>query len=105
MADNSQKAPPPSSSNATGAALEFLHDVSMSVSVEFARSKASVRKVLALAKGSILELEKMAGEPLDIRVNGKLVARGEAVIVNDRFGIRVTEIVSPEDFEAPTSEA
>jgi flagellar motor switch protein FliN/FliY len=80
-------------------ALQFLHDVTMSVSVEFARSKISVRRVLSLGKSSIIELEKMAGEPLDIRVNGKLVARGEAVIVNDRFGIRVTEIISPEDFE------
>lgn len=80
-------------------ALQFLHDVTMSVSVEFARSKISVKRVLSLGKSSIIELEKMAGEPLDIRVNGKLVARGEAVIVNDRFGIRVTEIISPEDFE------
>lgn len=95
MADNSFK----SSDGTSQAGLEFLHDVAMSVSVEFARSKLTVRKVLGLGKNSIIELEKMAGEPLEIRVNGKLVARGEAVIVNDRFGIRVTEIISPEDFE------
>jgi flagellar motor switch protein FliN/FliY len=50
-----------------------------------------------LKAGGVLELNKMAGEPLDIRLNGRLIARGEAVIVNDRFGVRVTEIVSPED--------
>ena len=80
------------------AGLPFLSDVSMSVSVEFARSKVTVKRVLALNKGSVIELDNMAGEPLDIRVNGKLVARGEAVIVNDRFGIRVTEIISPEEY-------
>lgn len=77
--------------------LDFLHDVGMRVAVEFGRSKTSIRKLLAYQKGSVIELEKMSGEPLDVRLNGKLVARGEAVIVNDRFGVRVTEIVSPED--------
>ena len=100
MADN----PSNSGDGSKPGSLEFLHDVAMSVSVEFARSKLTVRKVLSLGKGSILELEKMAGEPLDIRVNGKLVARGEAVIVNDRFGIRVTEIISPEDFQESSVE-
>ncbi|MBX7144451.1 MAG: flagellar motor switch protein FliN [Oligoflexia bacterium] len=80
--------------------LEFLNDVAMRVTVEFGRAKTSIRKMLNYQKGSVLELEKMSGEPLDIRLNGKLIARGEAVIVNDRFGVRVTEIVSPEDFEA-----
>ena len=84
--------------------LDFLHDVNMTVGVEFARARIKIRSVLKLHKGSVVELDKMAGEPLDIRVNGKLVARGEAVIVNDRFGIRVTEIISPEDFEDPAVE-
>lgn len=73
----------------------------MRVTVEFGRSKTTVRDLLKFAKGSVIELEKMSGEPLDVRLNGKLVARGEAVIVNDRFGVRVTEIVSPEDFNDP----
>ena len=77
--------------------LDFFHDVTMKVTVEFARTTVSVRKFMELKKGSVLELDKLAGEPLDIRINGKLVARGEAVIVNDRFGIRVPEIISPED--------
>lgn len=86
-------------SQAARTGLAFLTDVAMHVTVEFARSKLTVKKTLSLSKGSIVELDKMAGEPLDIRVNGKLVARGEAVIVNDRFGIRVTEIISSADFE------
>ena len=79
--------------------LAFFQDVNMRVTVEFARAQLPIKRVLALAKGSVVELDKMAGEALDIRANGKLVARGEAVIVNDRFGIRVTEIISPDGFE------
>lgn len=85
--------------------LDFLHDVNMRVTVEFGRSKTNVRELLKFQKGSVIELEKMSGEPLDVRLNGKLVARGEAVIVNDRFGVRVTEIVSPEDFGDPLASA
>ena len=77
--------------------LGFLNDVGMRVAVEFGRATTTIRKMLAYQKGSVIELEKMSGEPLDVRLNGKLVARGEAVIVNDRFGVRVTEIISPED--------
>jgi flagellar motor switch protein FliN/FliY len=77
--------------------IEFFQDVTMRVTVEFARAQMTIAALLRLKKGSIMELDKMAGEPLDIRLNGRLVARGEAVIVNDRFGVRVTEIVSSED--------
>jgi len=83
--------------------LEFFQDVTMKVTVEFARAQMTIRDLLRLKKGGILELDKMAGEPLDIRLNGRLVARGEAVIVNDRFGVRVTEIVSSEDLVDPLS--
>lgn len=79
--------------------LAFLSDVVMKVAVEFARTKLSVKRVQELKKGSVIELDKIAGEPLEIRVNGKLMARGEAVIVNDRFGIRVTEIMTPDDMD------
>jgi flagellar motor switch protein FliN/FliY len=79
--------------------LAFLADVSMKVCVEFARTKLPVKRVQELRKGSVIELDKIAGEPLEIRVNGKLMARGEAVIVNDRFGIRVTEIMTPDDMD------
>ncbi|WKZ57391.1 MAG: flagellar motor switch protein FliN [Bdellovibrionota bacterium] len=96
-------ATPPQKAEKEGNArtLEFLHDVRLAVTVEFGRASMNIRKLLELNKGGLVELEKISGEPLDIRINGKLVARGEAVIVNDRFGIRVTEIVSPDDFEQP----
>lgn len=85
--------------------LEFFQDVSMKITVEFARTEMSIRDLLRLKAGGILELDKMAGEPLDIRLNGRLIARGEAVIVNDRFGVRVTEIVSPEELVDSTGES
>lgn len=98
--DGKQPAKPTQSSG-----LDFFHDVSMKITVEFARTEMSIRDLLRLKAGGILELDKMAGEPLDIRLNGRLIARGEAVIVNDRFGVRVTEIVSPEDLVDSTGES
>lgn len=74
--------------------LELLLDVPLSVTVELGRTKMMVRDLLRLGHGSVVELTKMAGEPLDILVNGKPVAHGEAVMVNDRFGVRLTDVVS-----------
>lgn len=102
---NSAPKAPPGMEGATPTVLDFLHDVKMKVTVEFGRSNMSIKQLLNLDKGNVLELNKISGEPLDVRLNGKLVARGEAVIVNDRFGIRVTEIVSPEDFDELAAEA
>lgn len=75
--------------------LELLLDVPLDVSVELGRARMSIQELLALAPGSVVELDKIAGEPLDILVNERLVARGEAVVVNDKFGVRITDIVSP----------
>lgn len=75
--------------------LEMLLDVPLDVSVELGRNRMSIQELLGLGPGSVLELDKVAGEPLDILVNQRLVARGEAVVVNDKFGIRITDIVSP----------
>ncbi len=75
--------------------LDFILDLPLKVSVELGRTKMLVNDLLQLAQGSIIELEKMAGDPLEILVNEKLVARGEVVSVNDKFGIRVTDIISP----------
>lgn len=94
-----RKSSPEGGSEEQPSGLEFLHDVRMRVSVEFGRSQMNIKQLLNLDKGALIELNKISGEPLDIRLNSKLVARGEAVIVNDRFGIRVTEIISPEDAE------
>jgi flagellar motor switch protein FliN/FliY len=75
--------------------LDMLLDVPLDVSVELGRARMSIQELLALAPGSVIELDKIAGEPLDILVNERLVARGEAVVVNDKFGVRITDIVSP----------
>jgi flagellar motor switch protein FliN/FliY len=74
--------------------LELLLDVPLDVSVELGRARVSIQDLLALGPGSVIELDKIAGEPLDILVNDRLVARGEAVVVNDKFGVRITDIVS-----------
>lgn len=75
--------------------LDFILDIPLKVTVELGRSKMSVREILQLAQGSVIELSKLAGEPLEVLVNDKLVARGEVVVVNEKFGIRLTDIISP----------
>lgn len=77
-----------------GRKMELLLDVPLEVSVELGRTRMSIQSLLALGPGSVIELDKIAGEPLDIMVNGRLIARGEAVVVNDKFGVRLTDIVS-----------
>lgn len=77
--------------------LDFLYDVTLQVTVEVGRARLTIQDLLQLGQGSVVELTKLAGEPLDIYVNGKQVARGEAVIVNEKFGVRLTDIISPED--------
>ena len=77
--------------------LDMLLDVPLQVTVELGRKKMRIGHLLALAKGSVVELDKIAGEPLDVRVNDQLVARGEAVVVNDKFGVRLTDVVSTKE--------
>jgi len=77
--------------------LDMLLDVPLEVSVELGRTRMTIHDLLALGPGSVIELDKVAGEPLDILINDRLVARGEAVVVNDKFGIRITDIVSPQE--------
>ncbi|MDN5379644.1 flagellar motor switch protein FliN [Thermodesulfobacterium sp.] len=77
--------------------LEFILDIPLEISVEIGRTKMLIRDLLKLNQGSIIELEKFAGEPVEVYVNGKLMAKGEVVVVNDRFGVRVTEIISAQD--------
>jgi len=88
---------PPSSSLAGSASIDLLLDVPLQVTVELGRTNLSVREVLALGSGSVVELEKLAGEPVDLLVNGRLIARGEVVVIDESFGVRVTEILRPED--------
>ena len=75
--------------------IDLLLDVPLELSVELGRTRMSIQELLSLGPGSVIELDKVAGEPLDILINDRLVARGEAVVVNDKFGIRITDIVSP----------
>lgn len=74
--------------------FDLLLDIPLEVTVELGRTRVTLRELLALTGGSVLELGKLAGEPLDVLVNGKLVARGECVMVNEKFGVRLTDIVS-----------
>jgi flagellar motor switch protein FliN/FliY len=75
--------------------LDFILDIPLKVTVELGRSKMAIRDILQLAQGSVVELSKFAGEPLEVLVNEKLIARGEVVVVNEKFGIRLTDIISP----------
>jgi flagellar motor switch protein FliN/FliY len=74
--------------------LDLLMDVPLDLSVELGRARMTIQDLLGLGPGSVIELDKIAGEALDILVNDRLVARGEAVVVNDKFGVRITDIVS-----------
>jgi flagellar motor switch protein FliN/FliY len=75
--------------------LDFILDIPLKVTVELGRARMPIRDILALAQGSVVELAKFAGEPLEVLVNEKLIARGEVVVVNEKFGIRLTDIISP----------
>jgi flagellar motor switch protein FliN/FliY len=75
--------------------LEVILDVAVTLSMEVGRTRIPIRNLLQLNQGSVVELERAAGEPLDVFVNGTLVAHGEVVVVNERFGIRLTDVISP----------
>lgn len=77
--------------------LDFLLDVYLQVSVEVGRTRMTIQDLLQLGQGSVIELTKLAGEPLDVYINDRLVARGEAVIVNEKFGVRITDIISQQE--------
>jgi flagellar motor switch protein FliN len=81
----------------TNRGLEFLYDVPLQISVEVGRSRILLRDLLKMGEGYVIELDKLAGEPLDLYVNSRLIARGEAVMVGEKFGIRLTEVVSTAD--------
>lgn len=88
--------PPVQNGDTSGAPknIDFILDIPMSVSVYVGSTKMAIRDLLQLAQGSVIELDKLAGEPMEVMVNNKLVARGEVVVVNEKFGIRLTDVVS-----------
>ncbi len=77
--------------------LQLILDIPLRVTVELGRTKMSVADLLNLGQGSVIELQKLAGEPMEVMVNDKLIARGEAVVVNEKFGVRLTDIISPSE--------
>ena len=77
--------------------FELLLDIPLEVTVEIGRTRLAIRELLELGPGSVIELQKLAGETLDVLINGKPIARGEAVMVNDKFGVRLTDVISPSE--------
>ena len=77
--------------------LDVILDVPVALSLEVGRTRMAIRNLLQLNRGSVIELERGAGEPLDVYVNGTLIAHGEVVVINDRFGVRLTDVVSPSE--------
>jgi len=77
--------------------LDLILDIPVNLTVELGRTKIAIRNLLQLAQGSVVELDGLAGEPMNVLVNGCLIAQGEVVVVNDKFGIRLTDIISPSE--------
>lgn len=77
--------------------LDAILDVPVTISMEIGRTRISIRNLLQLNQGSVVELDRLAGEPMDVLVNGTLIAKGEVVVVNEKFGIRLTDVISPAD--------
>lgn len=77
--------------------LDVILDIPVTIAMEIGRTKLSIRNLLQLNQGSVVELDRLAGEPMDVLVNGTLVAHGEVVVVNEKFGIRLTDVISPAD--------
>ncbi len=77
--------------------MDMILDIPVTVSVELGRARIMIKELLQLGQGAVVELEKLAGEPIEILVNGRLIARGEAMVVNEKFGVKLTDIVSPSE--------
>jgi flagellar motor switch protein FliN/FliY len=97
-------APPAAPTPASAEELERLHDVPVELAVEIGRTHMTIREALALGPGSIVTLNRLAGEPVDLLVNGKPIARGEVVVIDEEFGLRVTEVLAPRNSDPHTSE-
>ncbi|RZL03301.1 MAG: flagellar motor switch protein FliN [Rubrivivax sp.] len=86
-----------SSGNPAGNDINMILDIPVQLTVELGRTRIPIKNILQLAQGSVVELDALAGEPMDVLVNGFLIAQGEVVVVNDKFGIRLTDIVTPSE--------
>ena len=87
----------PTANNAAGNDINMILDIPVQLTVELGRTRIPIKHILQLAQGSVIELDALAGEPMDVLVNGYLIAQGEVVVVNDKFGIRLTDIVTPSE--------
>ncbi len=87
----------PSTNGSTHNDIDFILDIPVQLTVELGRTKIAIKNLLQLAQGSVVELDGLAGEPMDVLVNGCLIAQGEVVVVNDKFGIRLTDIITPSE--------
>ncbi len=87
----------PTATGGAGNDINMILDIPVQLTVELGRTRIPIKHILQLAQGSVVELEAMAGEPMDVLVNGYLIAQGEVVVVNDKFGIRLTDIVTPSE--------
>ncbi len=85
--------------------IDFMHDVPLHISVEIGHTQLTVREILALKVGQVAVFTKVVGEPMDITVSGRLMARGEVVVVNERYGVRITEVTRPDETEIAAKEA
>jgi flagellar motor switch protein FliN/FliY len=94
-ADIFQRFDAPKDKPATPTSIDMIMDIPVNLTVELGRTKIAIRSLLQLAQGSVVELDGLAGEPMDVLVNGTLIAQGEVVVVNDKFGIRLTDIITP----------
>ena len=88
---------PTGAAGGAGNDLNMILDIPVQLTVELGRTRIPIKNILQLAQGSVVELEALAGEPMDVLVNGYLIAQGEVVVVNDKFGIRLTDIVTPSE--------
>jgi len=77
--------------------LDVLMDIPVTLQLEIGRAKVTIRNLLSYTQGSVIEMDRLAGEPLDLLVNGTLIAHGEVVVINDKFGVRLTDVVSPQE--------
>ncbi len=77
--------------------LDVLLDIPVTLQLEIGRAKVSIRNLLSYTQGSVVEMDRLAGEPLDLLVNGTLIAHGEVVVINDKFGVRLTDVISPQE--------
>jgi flagellar motor switch protein FliN/FliY len=91
------KLTPSNAANAQASDIDLILDIPVQLTVELGRTKIPIRHILQLAQGSVVELDGLAGEPMDVLVNGCLIAQGEVVVVNDKFGIRLTDIITPSE--------